>query len=91
MSSSASMPGWPTSAAPWSPTPALALEIVRCQRLVKGYGDTHERGLASYQRLRKAWTGRPLPAAALAELRSAALADEHGHALTATLQRLGIA
>ena len=69
---------------------ALALEIVRCQRLVKGYGDTHERGLASYARLRSAWTGRALPAATLAELRTAALADEHGHALSAAMQRLGI-
>ena len=70
---------------------ALALEIVRCQRLVKGYGDTHERGLASYARLRGAWTGRALPADTLAELRTAALADEHGHALTAAMQRLGLA
>lgn len=70
---------------------ALALEIVRCQRLVKGYGDTHERGLANYARLRGAWTGRALPATTLAELRTAALADEHGHALTAAMQRLGIA
>jgi indolepyruvate ferredoxin oxidoreductase beta subunit len=70
---------------------ALALEIVRCQRLVKGYGDTHERGLASYARLRGAWTSRALPADTLAELRTAALADEHGHALTAAMQRLGIA
>ncbi|MFT3820174.1 MAG: indolepyruvate oxidoreductase subunit beta family protein [Rubrivivax sp.] len=69
---------------------ALAAEIVRCQRLVKGYGDTHERGLANFERLRKAWTGRALPAAALAELRSAALADEQGQVLTAALQRLGI-
>jgi indolepyruvate ferredoxin oxidoreductase beta subunit len=70
---------------------ALALEIVRCQRLVKGYGDTHERGLDRYARLRSAWTGRALPAATLAELRTAALADEHGHALTAAMQRLNIA
>lgn len=69
----------------------LAVEITRCQRLVKGYGDTHERGWATFQRLRGAWTGRALPPATLAELRSAALADEHGHTLTATLQRLGIA
>jgi indolepyruvate ferredoxin oxidoreductase beta subunit len=71
--------------------PALALEIVRCQRLVKGYGDAHERGLARYQRLRQAWTGRALAPASLAELRSAALADEYGHALTAAMQRLGLA
>ena len=70
---------------------ALAVEIVRCQRLVKGYGDTHERGLASFDRLRRAWRRQPLPAATLAELRAAALADEQGHALTAALQRLNLA
>ena len=71
--------------------PALALEVVRCQRLVKGYGDTHERGLASYARLRSAWQGHPIAPAMLAELRTAALADEEGHALTAAMQRLNIA
>ena len=69
----------------------LAIEITRCQRLVKGYGDTHERGWANFQRLRSAWVGRALPAATLAELRDAALADEHGHALQAALQRHAIA
>ncbi len=69
----------------------LAVEITRCQRLVKGYGDTHERGWANFQRLRTAWAGRPLSAAALADLRSAALADEQGHALQAALQRHAIA
>lgn len=70
---------------------ALAAEIVRCQRLVKGYGDTHERGLANFERLRRAWSRRPLPAATLAELRSAALADEQGQVLAAALQRLDLA
>ncbi len=70
---------------------ALALEIVRCQRLVKGYGDTHARGLASFDRLRRAWAGGRVSAATLAELRTAALADEQGDALTAALQRLSLA
>jgi indolepyruvate ferredoxin oxidoreductase beta subunit len=70
---------------------ALAVEIVRCQRLVKGYGDTHARGLASFDRLRRAWAGGRVPAATLAELRAAALADEQGEALTAALQRLHLA
>jgi indolepyruvate ferredoxin oxidoreductase, beta subunit len=30
--------------------PELAVEIARCQRLVKGYGDTHERGWRSFER-----------------------------------------
>ena len=73
--------------------PALALEIVRCQRLVKGYGDTHERGLRNFALLRQAWQGggvRITPAM-LAQLRDAALADEHGNALRAALQRLAAA
>ena len=64
--------------------PALALEIVRCQRLVKGYGDTHERGLRNFERLMAAarqLAGRADAAPALARLREAALADEHGQAL----------
>ena len=70
--------------------PALGLEIVRCQRLVKGYGDTRERGLRNFELLRQAWQGggvRITPAM-LAQLSDAALADEHGHALQAALQRL---
>ena len=64
--------------------PALALEIVRCQRLVKGYSDTHERGVRNFERLMAAaqrLAGRADAAAALAKLREAALADEHGKAL----------
>ena len=69
---------------------ALALEITRCQRLVKGYGDTHERGLRNYALLRKAWAeGADAPT--VARLRDAALADEHGHALDAALQSAAIA
>ncbi len=72
---------------------ALALEIVRCQRLVKGYGDTHERGLRNYAALRQAWQGggAHITPAVLAQLRDAALADEHGQALQAALQRLAAA
>jgi len=66
--------------------PALALEIARCQRLVKGYSDTHERGTRQFERLMKAaqqLAGRADAAQALARLRQAALADEHGKALDA--------
>jgi len=28
-----------------------AVEIVRCQRLIKGYGDTYDRGLANFNAL----------------------------------------
>jgi indolepyruvate ferredoxin oxidoreductase beta subunit len=71
---------------------ALATEIVRCQRLVKGYGDTHERGLHNYQRLREAREriGARMNASMLAELRQAALADEQGRGLDAALARHGL-
>jgi indolepyruvate ferredoxin oxidoreductase beta subunit len=71
--------------------PALALEIVRCQRLVKGYGDTHARGWGSFERLMRALDRLPpgaLGAAGLHALREAALADEGGAALAAALARL---
>ena len=31
--------------------PDLAVEVARCQRLVKGYSDTHERGLRNYDKV----------------------------------------
>jgi indolepyruvate ferredoxin oxidoreductase beta subunit len=68
--------------------PALALEIARCQGLVKGYSDTHERGTRNFERLMAAarqLTGRGDAATTLQRLRGAALADEHGHALDAAL------
>lgn len=72
--------------------PALALEVVRCQRLVKGYGDTHARGWRNFERLMRALDALPpgaMTATGLRELREAALADEGGAALAATLDRLG--
>jgi len=73
--------------------PALALEIAECQRLVKGYSDTHERGLRNYEVVMAAAAraGAPLAPASLRALREAALADEHGNALRATLARLSLA
>jgi indolepyruvate ferredoxin oxidoreductase beta subunit len=68
--------------------PALALEVARCQRLVKGYGDTHDRGWANFQRLMQEVdriADDPGAAARLAALCDAALADEHGEALTKAL------
>lgn len=62
----------------------LACEIVECQRVLKGYGETHEHGRASFATLMEAADrlyGRPDAAATLANLRSAALADEDGLAL----------
>jgi indolepyruvate ferredoxin oxidoreductase beta subunit len=69
--------------------PALALEIARCQRLVKGYGDTHARGWSNFQRLMQETdrlAGAPDAALRLAALCDAALADENGHALAKALE-----
>ncbi len=57
----------------------LAVEVVNCRRLVKGYSDTHARGTSKYQRLTLAAShllGQPDAAARLAKLRTAALADD---------------
>lgn len=63
----------------------LALEIVLCQRLIKGYGDTFERGLRNYACV-IALTDRPdASAEKLRRLRELALADDEGRALSAAL------
>jgi indolepyruvate ferredoxin oxidoreductase beta subunit len=69
--------------------PALALETVQCQRLVKGYSDTHARGLKNYETLMTVIDrhSSSLAPGTLCELREAALADEHGHKLRDCLQR----
>jgi indolepyruvate ferredoxin oxidoreductase beta subunit len=73
--------------------PALALELAQCQRLVKGYSDTHARGLKNYQTLMAAVAraGALLAPATLRELREAALADEHGKKLQQALVRHALA
>jgi indolepyruvate ferredoxin oxidoreductase beta subunit len=71
----------------------LAREIAESARLIKGYGDTHKRGLGNYRRITDeiiapALAGR-MPAAkaadAVANARVAALADPDGGALDRTL------
>jgi indolepyruvate ferredoxin oxidoreductase, beta subunit len=67
---------------------ALAVELARAQRLVKGYGETHERGWRSFTALLAQLDGlaaRPDGAALLARLQEAALADEEGNALAKEL------
>ncbi|HRP30073.1 MAG TPA: hypothetical protein PLG77_16730, partial [Burkholderiaceae bacterium] len=61
----------------------LAAEIAECPRLIKGYGDTHERGMRNFTTLMQALDRLPAPTAAerLRTLREAALADEHGNKL----------
>ena len=62
----------------------LAVEIVRCQRLIKGYGDTYERGWRNFSTL-MAQLGQ-VDAPTLSRYRLAALADDEGRALNSILQ-----
>ena len=71
----------------------LALEIAECARLIKGYGDTHKRGIANYRLIERelivpALAGSISPrqaAEALANARTAALLDPEGEALSKCL------
>ena len=69
----------------------LAIEVARAQRLVKGYGDTHERGWRSFASLMTSIErlGNDKNAAAtFARLQDAALADEEGLVLARELASL---
>ncbi|MFC5728059.1 MULTISPECIES: indolepyruvate oxidoreductase subunit beta family protein [Nocardioides] len=69
----------------------LACEILECQRVLKGYGETHHHGQESFGLLMAAvdgLVGRPDAGATLASLRAAALADEDGSALRSDLARV---
>ncbi len=71
----------------------LGHEIALCGRLIKGYGATNERGkdnlLHVLDHLATAANALPANAAAIAAARTAALADDAGIALDATLVRHG--
>jgi indolepyruvate ferredoxin oxidoreductase beta subunit len=70
---------------------ALAVEFARSQRLLKGYGETHERGWRSFCALTgqlELLAARPDGAVLLARLQEAALADEEGTALARELASL---
>jgi indolepyruvate ferredoxin oxidoreductase beta subunit len=70
---------------------SLAVELARAQRLVKGYGETHERGWQNFNRLLQrldALAARDDGATWLARLQAAALADDEGLALTRELAAL---
>jgi indolepyruvate ferredoxin oxidoreductase beta subunit len=70
---------------------AMALEIAELRRLVKGYGDTHQRGRKRYAAIiacaRRMQPG-PDAAAHIAMLRRAALDDETGAKLDAMLAHM---
>jgi indolepyruvate ferredoxin oxidoreductase beta subunit len=70
---------------------ALAVEIAMTRTLVKGYSDTHERGKQRYETLMQMLPQileTPNPAATLAGLRKAALADDTGAALEGAIKEL---
>jgi len=73
--------------------PALALEIAECARLLKGYGETHRRGLAHFLAIFDALVENPPTAdpveqaAAIRKAREAALADPEGRKLEQSLGR----
>jgi indolepyruvate ferredoxin oxidoreductase beta subunit len=74
----------------------LALEVAECARLIKGYGDTHARGLANYAtieaRVIKPALAGDIPLAratdAIASARTAALVDPDGESLAKCLADL---
>src|SRR6185312_477048 len=76
--------------------PDLAIEIAECARLIKGYGDTHARGLTNYRTIevrviRPALDGAlPLSHApdAVASARTAALKDPEGESLARCLAEI---
>jgi indolepyruvate ferredoxin oxidoreductase beta subunit len=62
----------------------FAVELIRCRRAIKGYSDTHARGLTRFDRLMRAaeqLQGRADAAEAMASLLTASLADAQGGAL----------
>jgi indolepyruvate ferredoxin oxidoreductase beta subunit len=71
----------------------LAAELAECQTLVKGYGDTFERGWSSFSQLSSlvpSLAGEPEGAARLRALREAALADDSGAQLERAIASLRI-
>ncbi|MBL4612782.1 MAG: hypothetical protein JKY91_03475, partial [Emcibacter sp.] len=58
-----------------------AVEVIRCQRLIKGYGETHARGLGNFKTIMDVIDQDSVTANRVARLRTAALEDEDGKAL----------
>lgn len=68
----------------------IATEWVRCQRMIKGYGDTLERGLHSFAAVREGFFALPQDqrsAGWLARAREMALSDEKGEMLESFLAK----
>lgn len=69
----------------------LAVELIRCRRLVKGYSDTHTRGLSKFDRVVAATqriASRQDAADWCRRLREAALRDEEGKALDGAIKTI---
>ncbi|MDB5564795.1 MAG: hypothetical protein JWP84_1361 [Tardiphaga sp.] len=67
----------------------FALEALNCRRLVKGYSDTHSRGMSKFDRViavAETMVGKPASLMWLRALKSAALADENGETLHGALR-----
>jgi indolepyruvate ferredoxin oxidoreductase beta subunit len=67
----------------------LAVEVIKCRRLVKGYSDTHARGAAKFDKVLSALPlleHRPDGADWVRRLREAALLDEKGAELDGALK-----
>jgi indolepyruvate ferredoxin oxidoreductase beta subunit len=70
---------------------ALAVELLACRRLVKGYSDTHARGLSKFDRVMAAAArleDRSDAADWVRRLREAALKDEDGTALEGAIKTI---
>lgn len=82
--------GWLAAAtALLGPNYGLAVEVLNNRRLVKGYSDTHNRGLSKFDRVMSALPllkDREDGAAWMGRLRQAALLDEDGIALDGALK-----
>lgn len=68
--------------------PALGVEVLRARRLIKGYSDTHARGLSKFDRVMQGVAlvaDRPDAPDWARRLITAALADEEGQALEGAL------
>ncbi len=62
----------------------LALEIIKCQRIIKGYGETHQRGQDNFKKIMSALgaeniTAKNITAKKISALHKAALSDEDSH------------
>lgn len=65
-----------------------AVELAMCGRLIKGYGETRRRGIGNLQKILQQYKSKPtLCSVDVQQLREAALADDEGSDLTATLQK----